>query len=46
MAKTQRIALVTGGNRGIGHEICRQLASHGIHVVLHASAWRRVGSSP
>lgn len=29
-----RIAVVTGGNRGIGYEICRQLARQGIHVVL------------
>ena len=28
------IAVVTGGNRGIGFEISRQLASHGISVVL------------
>ena len=26
---TQRIALVTGGNRGIGLEVCRQLAQQG-----------------
>jgi NAD(P)-dependent dehydrogenase (short-subunit alcohol dehydrogenase family) len=30
----QRIALVTGGNRGIGLEVCRQLAGLGIRVVL------------
>ena len=30
----QRIALVTGGNRGIGLESCRQLAKLGIRVLL------------
>ncbi|KAJ0052547.1 hypothetical protein Pint_00382 [Pistacia integerrima] len=33
---TRRIAVVTGANRGIGLEICRQLASNGIMVVLTA----------
>jgi NAD(P)-dependent dehydrogenase (short-subunit alcohol dehydrogenase family) len=32
----QRVALVTGGNRGIGLEICRQLAARGHRVVLTA----------
>ena len=31
-----RIALVTGANRGIGLEVCRQLAARGFHVVLTA----------
>ena len=31
-----RIALVTGGNRGIGLEICRQLAAAGLQVLLTA----------
>lgn len=33
---TRRVAVVTGGNRGIGYEICRQLAIKGMHVVLTA----------
>ncbi|KAI3693609.1 hypothetical protein L1987_76556 [Smallanthus sonchifolius] len=32
----QRVAVVTGGNKGIGLEICRQLASNGITVILTA----------
>jgi NAD(P)-dependent dehydrogenase (short-subunit alcohol dehydrogenase family) len=32
----QRIAVVTGGNRGIGLEVCRQLAGRGLKVVLAA----------
>ena len=31
-----RIAVVTGGNRGIGLEVCRQLATRGLTVVLTA----------
>ncbi|KAJ0797274.1 putative (+)-neomenthol dehydrogenase [Helianthus annuus] len=29
-----RYAIVTGGNRGIGLEICRQLALNGVKVIL------------
>jgi NAD(P)-dependent dehydrogenase (short-subunit alcohol dehydrogenase family) len=36
MPAAARIALVSGGNRGIGFEICRQLAKHGVSVVLTA----------
>ncbi|MBK9752521.1 MAG: SDR family NAD(P)-dependent oxidoreductase [Nannocystis sp.] len=32
----QPVALVTGGNRGIGREICRQLHARGFHVLLAA----------
>ena len=35
-ASTTRVALVTGGNRGIGLEVCRQLAGAGMRVLLAA----------
>jgi len=32
--KDKKIALVTGGNRGLGYETCRQLAQSGLKVLL------------
>jgi NAD(P)-dependent dehydrogenase (short-subunit alcohol dehydrogenase family) len=34
--KDKKIALVTGGNRGLGYETCRQLAQSGLKVLLGA----------
>ncbi|MGH8458538.1 MAG: SDR family NAD(P)-dependent oxidoreductase, partial [Nevskiales bacterium] len=36
MSDTPRVALVTGGNRGIGLAVCRGLASAGLRVILTA----------
>ncbi|XP_073102199.1 (+)-neomenthol dehydrogenase-like [Elaeis guineensis] len=37
----KRIAVVTGGNKGIGLEICRQLALNGVRVILTARDEKR-----
>ncbi|KAJ1272006.1 hypothetical protein BS78_06G170000 [Paspalum vaginatum] len=37
----KRVAVVTGGNKGIGREVCRQLASSGVTVILTARDEKR-----
>jgi len=51
--ETATVSLVTGGNRGIGREVCRQLAARGHAVVLTArsataaaTAAQAVGAEP
>ena len=36
MSSKKKIALVTGGNRGLGFETCRLLAELGLTVILSA----------
>ena len=42
---TQKIAVVTGGNRGIGYETARQLARQGVEVLLGARDIRAADSA-
>ena len=45
MADTNRIALVTGANKGIGLEIARQLAQVGVAVIIGARDPGRAGAA-
>lgn len=45
MAKRKKVALVTGGNRGIGYEVCRELAKAGCTVVLAGRDESRVATA-
>lgn len=45
MSTTIQTILVTGGNKGIGYEICRQLARLGHRVVLSARSAERGGKA-
>ena len=36
MANAKTVALITGGNKGLGHEMAKQLAQQGVTVVLAA----------
>jgi NAD(P)-dependent dehydrogenase (short-subunit alcohol dehydrogenase family) len=45
MTDAQRVAVVTGANRGIGLEVCRQLAGMGLQVVLTSRDEQRGGEA-
>ena len=42
--RSPKVALVTGANRGIGLEVCRQLAAQGLRVVLTGRGDARAGA--
>jgi NAD(P)-dependent dehydrogenase (short-subunit alcohol dehydrogenase family) len=44
MINQSYVALVTGGNRGIGLEVCRELAARGYRVVLGARTREKVNA--
>jgi NAD(P)-dependent dehydrogenase (short-subunit alcohol dehydrogenase family) len=44
LSSDQRVAVVTGGNRGMGFETCRQLDALGYRVIL-AARDRMLGES-
>lgn len=37
MDQISHVAIVTGGNRGIGYVVCKELSMSGCHVVLTSS---------
>ncbi|MDQ1911931.1 SDR family oxidoreductase [Paenibacillus sp. GD4] len=41
MSEDMRVALVTGGNRGIGYELVKQLAMNGFKVIMASRDWER-----
>ena len=41
--ENSRVALVSGGNRGIGQEVCRQLPERGITVIMAPATVSRAG---
>ena len=45
MTTDARVAIVTGGNRGIGHEIARQLATQGVTTILTGRDFGKVESA-
>ncbi len=44
MTAKRKIALVTGGNRGLGFETCRQLAQLGLTVISSPQSIRTTGT--